>query len=209
MRSTGNGAASISACVAVPVRWSPDSSTPEGTGKFGDSAEARVAMTTSARSAGVMMKSPSPICSRKLPTVIAATFTAWMSRSAEAPRAVSSRARLRMTSATVGWEIAGFSGITYTCPPRRPAGVRSATSCAHSGSTRLTTTPSRSVRAACSSERVTSTELTMSSTDSASPPLITASTEQSMVLARRALRSNSAVAALCASRSVPSTITTS
>ena len=60
-----------------------------------------------------------------------------------------------------------------------------------------------------SSARVTSTALSTSPGLSDSSAPITASTEAPRLLAIRAFMSNSAVAALCARRSVPSTTITS
>ena len=79
--STGNGAALSSEPTAPEGRKPPVRSIPAGTGSVGANDDARVAETTSVRSPGVITRSPSAIWSRKLPAVIAATFTALMSRS--------------------------------------------------------------------------------------------------------------------------------
>ena len=115
--STGNGALSMREPTAVFLPGSasrpPVSSTPEGAGKVGASADARVAATMSARSPGTMTKSPSTNWLRKLETFIAATLMPWMSRprsSALMPSVSSLRASA--TSPTVGAFSSGISGST-------------------------------------------------------------------------------------------------
>ena len=117
VNSTGKGALSSRLPTAVCFPGSslspPVSSRPDGAGNVGESADARVAATTSARSPGTITKSPSVNWFRKFETVIAAILTSLISRSRSSFfRCEPSSLRASTTSAMVGLPSSAISGRT-------------------------------------------------------------------------------------------------